>query len=281
MISWSHWHTEPFLLGGLLFFGWLYALAVGPARIRWLRDAEGCAPPFPQIPARWMAAAVVVFYLTVGSPLDALGENFLFSAHMIQHNLLMYVLPPLFLKGLPVWLVDSLLEHRGGARRLVAFFVHPIVAGILFTGIFSGWHIPSLYELALHDKLWHAVEHLTMFVGALLMWWPILSPSRVLPGISRGACLLYVFALMIAQIPVFGILVFAENVLYPTYAFAPRVIDLSPMEDQMLGGVIMKLANMIVSLAIMGTIFYQWAPGSRPLEQIPVAGDAACVRAQW
>ncbi|HTT55812.1 MAG TPA: cytochrome c oxidase assembly protein, partial [Opitutaceae bacterium] len=84
MIDWRHWHNEPFLIGGLIFLGWLYAILTGPLRARL---APGL--PYPVWPAIKFYAALVIFYLTVGSPFDQLGERFLLSAHMVQHQLLM------------------------------------------------------------------------------------------------------------------------------------------------------------------------------------------------
>lgn len=262
MISWSHWHTEPGLVGGILLVVWLYALLVGPLR-EWLDPLAR----FPRREAVCFAAAVVSFYLAVGSPLDALGENFLFSAHMVQHNVLMYITPVFMLLALPTWLVDGLLNTAALRWSLPAlrFFTHPLIAGVIFTLVFSGWHFPMLYEAALRDKTLHMVEHLTMLGSSVLMLWPILSPSRQLPRSAWGVQILYVFLLMVAQIPLFGILTFAPDVLYPTYDFAPRVIPwLGAHEDQVLGGLIMKVANMLLSLGVMAYAFVQWSRTAEP-----------------
>lgn len=253
MVTWYHWHTEPLLVGGLLLAGWCYAMLLGPLRERWF----GRRPLSPHhVPC--FALALIVFYLTVGSPLDALGEGFLFSAHMVQHNLLMYVVPPLMLLGLPSWLVDTAFSRWPWLRASCRFLVHPLVAGATFTLVFSLWHLPSLYEWALRQKTVHAVEHLSMFASSLLMWWGFLAPSRLLPAYHAGTQLLYLFALMVAQIPLFAVLTFAGEVLYVTYEWAPRVTALTPHEDQVLGGLIMKIANMVISLLLMGWIFYNW-----------------------
>ena len=65
MIDWTHWHNEPFLIGGLIFLGWLYAILTGPWR-------ERLAPgqPYPRSQAIKFYSALVIFYLAVGSPLD-------------------------------------------------------------------------------------------------------------------------------------------------------------------------------------------------------------------
>lgn len=176
MIKWTHWHTEPLLIGGILAAAWAYCLLTGPYRDPQRR--------FPGRKATFFALAVISFYLAVGSPLDALGENFLFSAHMVQHNLLMYLIPPLLLIGLPAWLVDAAFIRYWYLQKITQFLVHPIIAGVSFTLVFSLWHIPFLYEWALHDKAVHIIEHLTMLFVSLQIWWCILGPSqRVVTGI--------------------------------------------------------------------------------------------------
>ncbi|MFU8847885.1 MAG: cytochrome c oxidase assembly protein [Opitutales bacterium] len=254
MIQWNHWHNEPLLIGSILAVAWAYALLVGP-----FREAPH---RFPKREAIYFASGIISFYLAVGSPLDALGENFLFSAHMVQHNILMYVCPPLFLLGLPNWLVDGAFLRHSWLKQITKFLVHPIIAGASFTLVFSLWHIPFLYEWALHDKLMHIIEHLTMLFVSLQIWWCILGPSREVPALGYGGQIIFVFLLMIGQTPLFAFLTFSGDVFYPTYAYAPRVIDLSPLQDQVLGGVTMKLANMFVSLGIMSVAFYKWAQES-------------------
>lgn len=276
MISIWHWHTEPLLIGGILAVVWVYAVLVGPLR-------EWIAPYalFPRKEAWFFGASVVVFYIAVGSPIDALGENYLFSAHMFQHNLLMYTSAPLLIRGIPGWLFDGLLERSPSwIVSLTRFTLHPLVAGFAFTFVFCVWHFPALYEAALHNKAIHALEHLTMFVTSVMMFWPILSPSNIIRRSNPGVRVLYLFVLMVAQIPLFGILTFFPEVLYPTYEFAPRVIpDFGPLQDQVLGGLLMKVANMVVSLVYMGAAFYEWnATQEREMNNRVRASRAALAR---
>src|SRR5690349_3014215 len=106
MIDWRHWHNEPWLIGGLVLIGWLWAILAGPWRQRLAPGA-----PFPRGHAIRFYLALLVFYLAVGSPLDQIGERFLFSAHMLQHQLLIYPAAILFLLGLPTWMVDFALRR--------------------------------------------------------------------------------------------------------------------------------------------------------------------------
>jgi len=253
MIGIWHWHTEPLLVGGMLFVLWLYWILVAPLRA-WVAPGE----PFPRREFGCFTGGLLMFYVAVGSPIDAMGENFLFSAHMVQHNIIMYLATPLFIWGTPAWLIEGTIGRARAAAALMRFWVHPLTAGFAFTFVFCGWHFPVLYEAALHDKAIHAIEHLTMFFVSLLMFWPLLSRSGQFPPMSWGMRILYMFVLMVAQIPLFAILTFSPEVLYPTYELAPRIFPIEPDEDQVLGGLIMKVANMLVSLAVMGYAFVRW-----------------------
>ena len=253
-----HWHTEPFLLIALLGMSWCYTLCSGPLRQRW--DPYFHTRPFPRWKSFSFHSAVVIAYLAVGSPLDQLGEDYLFVLHMVQHMLLVYLIPLFMYLGLPSDLVDHVLEHRM-IRAVWKVLAHPVVAGLSFSLVFTLWHVPMLYELALHNKPVHILEHVTMFGTAMMMWWPILSPSsRFIPKSSYGVQILYAFLLMVAQLPVFAFLSFANVAIYETYVWAPRIIPgLDPLNDQVLGGITMKVFNMGASLTIISTCFYRWA----------------------
>ena len=252
-VNFSHWHTEPALIGGLLFVAWVYAILVGPFRNKVCPDL-----PYSSRHTLWFSAGLVSFYLAVGSPLDPLGENFLFFAHMIQHNVLMYVSPLFILLGIPQPLVDRFLETHPLLESILRFFLHPIIAGLLFTLVFSFWHFGVFYEAAIQNKTLHMAEHLSMFFTSVAMWWPICGPSKRITPIRFGPQMLYVLALMLGQTPIFAVLTFSEDVLYETYFYAERIIDLSPIEDQKAGGVLMKLANMAVSVGVLSSVFYRW-----------------------
>tara|TARA_Y100000589_G_scaffold249359_1_gene237442 strand:- start:541 stop:1161 length:621 start_codon:yes stop_codon:yes gene_type:complete len=200
----------------------------------------------------------------VGSPLDPLGENFLFFAHMIQHNILMYVSPLFLLMGIPQPIVDRFLESFPVMEKILGFIFHPIIAGLLFTLVFSFWHVGAFYEAAIRDKTLHMAEHLSMFLTSVAMWWPICGPSKRLPPIPFGPQMLYILALMLGQTPIFAILTFSRDVLYDTYFYAERIINISPLEDQKTGGVLMKLANMVVSVGVLSSIFYRWSKEHKP-----------------
>lgn len=253
MISIWHWHTEPALIGGILGTCWIYLVLIGPLRAR---IAPGLS--FPRWEFGWFLAAAVSFYIAVGSPIDALGENYLFSAHMLQHMILMYPTAIFTVLAIPAWLVDFPSRRYSWVGYGLRKLFHPLTAGFCFTFVFCIWHFPVLYEAALHSKRIHMLEHLTMYFVSVQMIWVLRARSRTVPMAPWGLQLLYIFLLMVAQLPLFAILTFSTEVLYPTYELAPRVIDLEPLPDQVLGGLIMKISNMILSLVFMGRAFYYW-----------------------
>lgn len=253
MIDWRHWHNEPWLVGGLVVVAWLWAVLAGP-----LRPRLAPGQPFPRGHAIKFYLGLIFFYLAVGSPLDQIAERYLFSAHMLQHQLLVYPAAILVLLGLPAWMIDPWLG-RPALRRIIRFKTHPVVCALVYSLVISLWHAPWLYDWALRDKLVHVVEHLTFFGAALLYWWPMLSPSRLFPPIPYAAQLLYIVAVIIAMTPVFAYLTFSHGILYPTYEYAPRLFaDFSAADDQLLAGVMMKIIGMFVALGAFIRAFYWW-----------------------
>jgi len=253
MIDWAHWHNEPFLVGGLIFLGWLYALLAGPFRSR----LAGLDAVYPRREAVRFYGALVIFYLAVGSPLDQAGERFLLSAHMLQHQLLIYPAALLFLWGLPEWMVRP-VTGQPALRRIGRFVTHPLICGLTYVIVISCWHFTWLYDWALQNRWLHILEHFMFFGAALLYWWPLLSPSREFPSISYAGRMLYVIAVEIGMIPVFAYLTFSQDVLYPTYEYAPRITWMTPADDQLLAGSMMKLVGFSVAMAAFGVSFYHW-----------------------
>jgi len=257
MIDWRHWHNEPYLTGGLILAGWLFAILAGPLRSRL---APGL--PYPRGKAALFYSALVLFYLAVGSPLDQVSERFLLSAHMVQHLLIMYPVALLILLGIPSWMIDPALRrlHAGPGLRLL---LNPLTCALVSTGVISLWHAPFLYEWTLQDKLVHVFEHLLFLAASLLYWWPLASPSEDYPAPSYAVRMLYVFGTEIAMIPVSAYIVFSGDILYPTYEYAPRLIaGFSPGDDQLTAGIIMKISGMLVSLTALGVCFFKWSRSS-------------------
>ena len=244
---------DPGVIDGILAFSVLYALVVGPFR-RFLAPEEA----FDKKRAGYFFVGVLVLLVAVVTPIDHIGETYLFSVHMVQHVLLMFCFPPFMILGMPPWLADFFFRTEG-LGKLLRFFVHPVVACVLFNACLIFWHFPAFYELALRDSLVHLLEHVSFIVSSFFMYWPLMGQDNTIKPLHNGLKLLYVLAVTLGQLPLFGVLVFSPSVLYPTYAAAPRICaDLTPMGDQMLGGVIMKLVAAVFMFVGLVVYFYRW-----------------------
>jgi putative membrane protein len=260
MIEWTHWHNEPILIGGLIFLGWLYAILAGPLRSKLsaLSSQPSAEPlPYPRRKAVAFYSALVIFYLAVGSPLDQIAERYLLSAHMLQHQLIIYPAAVLLLLGLPDWMVSP-VTGRPGLRPILGVLTSPVICGVIYTAVMTGWHMPLLYDLALQNRPIHILEHFTMFGAALFFWWPLLSPAKEFPPASYATQMLYLPAVIIGMTPVFAYITFSQDVLYPTYEYAPRITTLTAAGDQLLAGTMMKLIGMGVAIIAFGVSFYRW-----------------------
>jgi len=195
-------------------------------------------------------------------PLHDLAERLLFSAHMIQHLLLMLVTPPLLLAATPSWMIDAMLAPLLRPRLLGAaarWLTRPVPALALYAAALAVWHLPGPFDRAVASPAWHATEHAVLVATAFLAWWPVLSPSRLLPAVHYGAQILYLFAFGLPMTAVAAMITSAEDVLYPFYAEAARTAGIDALADQRLGGVLMWVPAGVVPLAVFTVAFFRWA----------------------
>lgn len=203
-------------------------------------------------------AALFVIFASLNGPLHDLSDDYLFSAHMVQHLLLTLAMPPLLLAGIPGWMLRPLLKNRtiaAIARRVTK----PVFCFTLFNVVIAAWHIPDLYNAAMANHNIHIVEHLMFMSAAVLMWWPLMSPLPELPRLAYPGQMLYCFLMSIPMSIVAVYITMADHVLYPAYAAAPRVSPLSPIDDQLLGGLIMWVPGGLIFALIMTVVFFRWA----------------------
>lgn len=227
-----------------------------------LRPAE-----LPVWRAICFSSGVLSFWLAIASPVAAL-DDLLLTAHMIQHLTLMSVAPPLLLLGAPA--VPLL---RGVPRLLICGFIGPLlrsrvlqqitrvllypVAGWLALNLaYLGWHIPAAYELALRSEAWHEVEHACFFLTSLLFWWTVVQPWPSRSVCSRWAVIPYLLSADIVNTVLSAFFAFSGRLLYPSYAGAPRVLPLSPLNDQIAAGAFMWVAGSLLYLVpAVATVF--------------------------
>ena len=257
--SWT-WRPAVLLAVGLM--GALYVR--GWWRLRRTRRTRGAAPVW-RLSAYLTGLGCIV--LALCSPLELLSE-LSFTAHMVQHQLLIMGAPPLLLLAEPfpiiLWAlpprlrrrVGSLVTRPGPIRRALSVLTWMPVAGALYTITLFGWHYPPAYEGALRQPLLHDLEHLSFFGTAVLFWWPVVNPAprlrRLTSGVMYGARIGYLILATAQNTLLGGVLGLAERVFYPSYAAAPRLLlDWSAVDDQALGGGVMWSGSHMFLIAVL------------------------------
>ncbi len=197
--------------------------------------------------ARLLALAGGVLGLLVGllPPLEPLADRFLW-AHMLQHELFIFVAAPLLVAG-----VGPAIARRvpsGPARAVLAFLTRPAAGLGLSTLLLWAWHAPAAYDLALEHDLVHGFEHLCFLGGFALFWWPLLvaegPPFRRLE--TDGGRVLYLLVGAMQGGVLAGLIAFSGHVVYPFYLAVPRGSGLTALADQQLAGMLMLLVGAVV-----------------------------------
>jgi len=224
--------------------------------------------------------ALLILFFSLNGWLHDLSDYYLFSAHMLQHLLLALVIAPLMIMGTPGWMLRPALSFRW-VRATARWLTSPWRAFAIFNVVLAGWHLPPLYNLAMAHHPVHIVQHLMFLVASVLMWWPILSPLPELPRLAYPMQMLYLFLMSIPMSIVAVYIALADSVLYPAYASAPRIWGVSPMQDQLIGGLIMWIPGGLFFFAIISVIFFRWqqhdgdetvagAQVAAPVERLPL-----------
>jgi putative membrane protein len=201
--------------------------------------------------------ALVLIFLSLNGWLHDLSDYYLFSAHMVQHLVLTLVAPPLLIMGTPGWMLRPALRWRVVGSIARAITTAPR-AFLIFNVVLVAWHLPPMYALAMAHHPVHIAQHLCFMVGATLMWWPVLSPMPELPRLSYPAQMLYLFLLTIPMSIVAVCIAYAGTLLYPAYASAPRLWGITPLQDQMIGALIMWIPGGLFFFAIISVVFFRW-----------------------
>ena len=249
---WTHWHGHPDALIGLTLLEGLYLLAVGPMRTRF--GMTEAASPKELLS---FTTGVMVIFMALLSPIHILSDQYLFSMHMFQHIMLTLIAPPLLILGVPARLLKPITSNKI-TFRVASILTSPIFAIISFNLVFSIWHIPALYNLSMEFHSIHISEHLLFIAVAVLMWWPLTSKVRELPRLSYPLQIVYLIILSIAQIIVFAMITFSTEPLYEWYVNAPMIWGITPVADQQIGAIIMKIGGSAIFMSLIIILFFKW-----------------------
>ena len=248
--SWS-WHPSV-IIGLALITGVYLYLATG------LRNRVQYGPPVSMARQASFLLGNAMVFLALLSPLDSLSDGFLFSAHMVQHILLVTFAPVLWLLGVPDGLLNYLVRP-GWLRRFAYHVTRPVPAFVIFNGVFLVWHIPALYNLALEELPLHIAMHLSFMASAVIGWWPVYSRfEEAAPRASLTTQLFYLFIMMFPSIALSAWITFSPTILYPYYGSQALHFGLTPLEDQQLSGLIMWIPGNALFFIQFTVAFFQW-----------------------
>ena len=242
--SWSLSARRVVLIGAL---GGVYGGACGtcaaPTRTS-KRPRRGAGAAF--------VAGLAVLFIALCSPIDTLGEERLFSVHMIQHLLLADIAPILLLLGLTRAFCARLSAACARSRRRSGRSRTRSRRSSLFVATMWVWHLPALYELALRPSRWaHALEHVMFFSTGIAFWWFLIEPVPPRHRLKGLGSVAYIGSAKLLMGALGVVLAFSPNAIYDTYKDAPRAWGLSAVTDLNVGGVVMMLEQSIVLVIVL------------------------------
>lgn len=261
------WPLDPSVYTGLA------ALLLGHA---WLARRRGALRRH----YLYFGAGVLLVWAVLETPVDTIGDDYLFSVHMFEHMVLYAWAPPLMLLGLTPAMARRLLEILPPLKLLTSPAVAPILAGAALVG----WHYPPAFDLAIANTDAHACEHLTFWVVGLLFWWPLIRStggqgSWVLSPLGK---VVYLGLGSLPMMAVSLVLQFAPGVLYAPYLHAPRLSTfLTPHNDQTVGGAVMMFMDMTVMLWDALFVFFLWFRSEVEADFVTVARPIAEGSEEW
>ena len=276
-VSWWDGTVEPWVVLLLILSGALYSLGL----VRLWRNA-GLGRGIQPRQALAFAAGWLGLVLALASPLDPLGAR-LFTAHMVQHEVLMIVAAPLLVVGRPLAAWAWALPF-GWRRGIGGFFrtrgwrgpwlwvTAPLAAWTLHALVLWLWHIPAWFDLALAHTALHAAQHAAFLFTALLFWWSVLGRTAAK---DHGIALLSLFTTMVHTGALGALLTLSPVPWYASYLATAPVLGLDPLEDQQLGGLLMWVPAGLVYLGCGLALAARWlgAPPP-PVERLSRAGAA-------
>ncbi|SEB11711.1 putative membrane protein [Thalassobacillus cyri] len=269
---------SPYYFLFLLLVAGIYFYLTGPGRHRFTKEGR----PSGKQQAMFYTG-LLVLYLIKGSPIDLLA-HIVFTAHMTQMALYYLLFPILIIKGIPKWMWKKLF-NLPVVRPVLLLLTKPLIAILLFNGLFSLYHLPSVFDYAKTGEFVHAGITIVILITAFLMWMSVFPPLEELDRLSEIMKIGYIFANGVLITPACALIIFAEAPMYATFTeggpwvqalslcvpqdvlngmaglrmSGPELFSpLSLLDDQQTAGIIMKVAQEIIFGTIIAKIFFTW-----------------------
>jgi cytochrome c oxidase assembly factor CtaG len=264
------WTFNPVIVAMLTGTAMLAGLGTLRLRRRTGRFPRGRALRGLAFGAGWLAVALALL-----SPLHAWGEH-VFTAHMVEHEILMAVAAPLLvvakplgtaLWGLPVRMRKAAAHflRSNSTRAGWSFLVHPVSATALHAAVLWSWHAPPIFEASLASVALHLFQHASFLAAGVIFWWSML--HRASPGEALG----HVAITMIHMSVLGALIALAPRVIYLRQTSGAALAGLTPLADQQIAGLVMWIpAGTLYAAAALGFAAL-WIRGSgqtwRPIHE--------------
>ena len=245
----TDWTLDPLQLAPVALAALAYAL-----RARTLRQRG--APP-----ARWrvllFSTGILLLVAAFASPIAAIGEDELFSFHMLQHVLIGDLAPLCLLAGLSGPMLRPLLALTPVERLRV--LANPVLALPIWALNLYVWHVPFLYEAAVHHSFVHALEHVCFFGAGIVVWLPVLETLPAPEWFGTGPKLGYIAVVRLVETLLGNVFVWSGDVFYGVYDRGEQLWGISPLQDQGLAGAVMMIEGSLVTITALAWLFLRMA----------------------
>jgi putative membrane protein len=245
----TDWNLDPLQLAPVL----LAAIAYG-MRARTLRRRGTPMAPYRIF---LFALGIALLLAAFASPIAAIGEEELFSFHMLQHVVIGDLAPLCLLAGLSGPMLRPLLALRPVERLRV--LANPVVALPIWALNLYLWHVPFLYEAAVRHSSVHALEHVCFFTAGLIVWLPVLETLPAPEWFGTGPKLAYIAGVRVVETVLGNVFVWSGTLFYGVYARGDELWGISPLQDQGLAGAVMMVEGSIVTIVALAWLFLRMA----------------------
>jgi putative membrane protein len=243
------WLPDPGVLAPIALLVFVYVRRFRAAR----REEGGRGAGWPQALA--FAGGILALLAAIASPIDGLGEHYLFSAHMVQHVLLGDIAPVLLLLSLSRVIMRPATRRLMSVERRLGPFGSPWTGLALWLFLMYLWHVPALYDAALEHPVVHLLEHASFFTAGVCVWWPLIQPVPMRHRLKGFQTVGYIGAAKFGLAALGLYLTWSSSVFYPYYEDVPRIWGLSAIDDQNAGGAIMMVEQSITFVIALAFLF--------------------------
>jgi len=222
----------------------------------------------------YFGSGIAIGLLVLSGPIERLSLQRSFVIYLSQQFVVVMVVAPLLLLGVPDWMLAWLPASKWLSDPW-RFITNPLVAFLCFSDVFTLLHMPTVCDRVCHiHAYYYNVRFVLLFLG-MILWWPLLSPIDDFPRLSYPVRILYLFLLMIPMTAVGAPIALAQEVLYEFYLPTPHPFGLTPLDDQVLGGLLMWVGQGLYLLACATAVFAQWVAQENAEERAEGLFDSA------